>query len=208
MNIRFEDPYLLVVDKPHGLATQGTRDGEPDLYGILGADRPYLALHHRLDQPASGLVLLVLDPTVNAAIAAGFREHRIARTYLAVLAGEARDAVWDRPVEGRSARTLVRALGHGEGLSAVQIGLETGRQHQIRQHAAMSGRPVVGDRRYGGDAGRRWPRLALHAAKLGFVHPVSGETIVVESPIPDDLAELWTRAGGRAPLPEPSSRPF
>ncbi len=204
--VRYEDPWLLVVEKPHGLAAQATKRDEPDLFGVLGADRPYLGLHHRLDQPASGLVMFTLDPMVNAPIAEAFKEHRIARTYLAVLQGEATAAVWTRPIDRQPARTLVRVLGQGEGMSAVQIGLQTGRQHQIRQHAAMAGRPIIGDRRYGGDAGRRWPRLALHAAKLGFVHPIDGKTIVVESPIPPDLAELWTRAGGTSPLPEPPSR--
>jgi 23S rRNA-/tRNA-specific pseudouridylate synthase len=68
--------------------------------------------------------------------------------------------------------------------------------HQIRRHAAMAGVPVLGDLRYGGAAKKLWPRLALHARRLALAHPVSGASLVVESPIPADLAELWEAISG------------
>lgn len=198
LRIVHEDAALLVVDKPHGLPTQGTRDGEVGLYEQLRASRGELYLHHRLDQPASGLVLLVKDAAANAAIGAAFQRHTITRGYRAVLVGSATSGRWTWPVEGRSAATRVTVVGQGAGLSAVELTLETGRKHQIRVHAALAGVPVAGDRRYGGDAGRGWPRLALHASTLSLTHPVTGKLLALNAELPADLAPLWSRAGGEA----------
>jgi 23S rRNA pseudouridine1911/1915/1917 synthase len=191
----YRDRWLLVVDKPAGMATQPA-PGELDLHTTLMKAHGYVGLHHRLDQPASGLVLFTLDRSVNDAIAKGFREHTIRRTYRAVLDGHAVDATWDRPVEGKPARTDVRVVGRGAGASAVECELHTGRTHQIRVHAALAGRPILGDRRYGGDAGRRWTRLALHAWRLELTHPVTGQPLVATAELPEDLAPLWKQAGG------------
>ena len=75
-------------------------------------------------------------------------------------------------------------------MSLLEVDLKTGRTHQIRRHAVQSGHPVVGDRRHGGAAGRLWPRLALHAARLALGHPATGEPLVIESPLPSDLTGL------------------
>ncbi len=192
----YRDAWLLVVDKASGVPTQPAPGAANDVYSQLCRRERYVGLHHRLDQAASGLVLLTLDERVNAPIAEAFRSHAIERTYAAVLVGSATTGIWDRPIDGKSARTQVDLVGRGEGLSAVRLRLETGRTHQIRQHAAFAGRPIAGDRKYGGDAGRRWSRLALHAERLAFTHPVSGERVEVIAPIPVDLSALWARAGG------------
>jgi 23S rRNA pseudouridine1911/1915/1917 synthase len=196
IQVRYRDRWLLVADKPSGLPTQAGREGGPSLYGWVGDQVPYAGLHHRLDQPASGLVLFTLDAAINEPIARGFRDHTIRRLYAAVLDGDVVDTTWQRPIERQPARTDVRVLGHGQGTTAAELRLHTGRTHQIRVHAAMAGRPVLGDRRHGGDAGRRWPRLALHARSLAFRHPATGEQLTVRSPIPDDLRVLWSSAGG------------
>lgn len=196
MQIVYEDRWILVVDKPAGLPTQGTRAGEPGVYELLAALHRYVALHHRLDRPASGLVLLGLDRAANPGLAQAFREHSIERTYLAVLAGELpRDCTWSWPVEGKPARTQVRLVSRASGFSAVELRLHTGRKHQLRVHAAMAGLPLAGDRRYGGEAGRAWPRLALHAARLSLAHPVTGALLEVEAPLPEDLRSLWELVG-------------
>lgn len=192
----WRDRWLLVVDKPVGMPTQGAPGAADDLHSFLARKEPYVGLHHRLDQPASGLVLLTLDRDVNEAIARAFRSHSIARTYRAVLEGHAVEGAWERPVDGQAARTDVTVVGRGGGMTAVECTLHTGRTHQIRVHAALAGRPIIGDRRYGGDAGRRWPRLALHAWKLAFEHPISGAPVALTAPIPDDLRDLWKQAGG------------
>ncbi len=196
MNVIFRDRWLLVIDKPHGLPTQPTRDGDDSVFTRLQRQEPYVALHHRLDQPASGLVLFAVDPSVNEALTEAFREHDLDRVYAAVLSGVPAAKVWDRPIEGKPAKTHVEVIGKASGLCAARLTLDTGRTHQIRQHAAFAGTPLLGDRKYGGEMGRRWPRLALHACQLAFKHPMTGAQIALEAPIPADLIELWNRAGG------------
>lgn len=200
MRTVFADDHLVVIDKPSGLPTQATRQspqgGGDNAYDRLRAERPYVALHHRLDTAASGLVLFVVDPAVNAAVAAAFQGHRIARTYLAVAWGEVIDTVWTRPVDGKTARTEIEVVGAARGLTALRLRPITGRKHQLRVHAALAGTPLVGDPTYGGEAMRRWPRLALHATALGLAHPATGEALVLEAPLPADLEGLWREAGG------------
>ncbi len=196
----YRDRWLWVVDKPAGLATQD--DGGDDLVSLLRPQVPYLGVHHRLDQPASGLVLFTTHESVNAAIAEGFREHKIRRTYLAVLDGDLEAPVtWAWKVDGKNARTHTAPLGRAGGRTAVELTLETGRKHQIRVHAALAGLPLVGDRRYGGDSGRAWPRLALHAARLALDHPAGAGPLAIEAALPADLLPLWERSGGRSSTP-------
>lgn len=202
----YRDPVLLVVDKPSGLPTQPDRDGTPDLYTLLCAHEPYVGLHHRLDRPASGLVLLTLSPEVNATVAEDFRTHAIERHYLAVLAGDALapgdTATWTQPLDGRPARTDARILGAGSGLLAALLSPHTGRTHQLRRHAALAGLPMLGDRRYGGHAATWLPRLALHAWRMRLQHPLSGALLELHAPLPSALAQAWGLAGGHLPVPD------
>jgi 23S rRNA pseudouridine955/2504/2580 synthase len=198
MTLVYEDEVLLVVDKPAGLPTQVPRGGGDNLFDRLRADRPYVGLHHRLDTAASGLVLFTLDRQVNAAIADCFREHAIDRRYRAILSGWVEAGAWERPVEGRDARTEVEVCGRRSGRTAVELTLRTGRHHQIRVHAALAGAPVLGDRRYGDEAAKAFPRLALHAAHLGLLHPRSRLPLEWSAPLPPPLDEVWTGiTGGR-----------
>lgn len=193
---RFRDRWLLVVDKPSGLPSQPTRSGHAQhLYGILQATEAYVGLHHRLDTPASGLVLLTVDRSANKAIAEGFRTGQIHRHYQVVVVGDPGDAgEWTTELDGQAARTRFRRISSAGGMSVLECRLDTGRTHQIRRHAATAGTPVVGDRRHGGAAGRLWPRLALHAAALELAHPITGETLRVDSPLPPDLTGLFAPA--------------
>ena len=190
--IHYQDAHLVVVEKPHGLPTQGTRRSDDNhLYQHVLERFPRAALHHRLDTPASGLVLFTIDPAANRGIAAAFRSHTIDRRYIAVLAGDpGGEGTWSTPLDGRAARSHYRRLGEANGMSVVEVHLETGRTHQIRRHAALAGHPIIGDRRHGGVAGRLWPRLALHAAGLSLRHPLSGADLKVSSELPEDLLEL------------------
>jgi 23S rRNA-/tRNA-specific pseudouridylate synthase len=188
----YEDPLLIAVDKPCGLAAQGTRDPKQEhVHGILCARYPYVGLHHRLDTPASGLMLLTLHRSVNKAIADAFREHRIRRSYRVVVLGDpGASGEWTDPLDGKRALTRFSRLSAADGMSVLEVELETGRTHQIRRHAVQAGHPVVGDRRHGGSAGRLWPRLALHAVRLELLHPRSGKPLVIESSFPGDLEGL------------------
>lgn len=188
---------MVVADKPHGMPTQRTAGGEPGLVEHLSEELGIgLTLHHRLDQPASGVVVFGAHPHANRGLANGFRTHTIRREYRAVLAGQAEAGAWDWPVQGKAARTEVSVEATAAGMTAVRVTLRTGRKHQIRVHAAMAGVPIVGDRRYGGEVGRAWPRLALHAARLTMTHPVTGDALEFTAPLPADLTDLWARVGG------------
>jgi 23S rRNA-/tRNA-specific pseudouridylate synthase len=190
----FRDHHLLVVDKPAGVATQADKNGQPGLYDALRADDPTLALHHRLDRPASGLVVFGRSGKANKSLADGFRTHAIQRTYVAILVGEAVSGTWDAPIDGKTARSDVTVLHSANGFTAVSMSLHTGRTHQLRRHAAMNGTPIAGDRRYGGSASRAWGRLALHAATLSLKHPEPRARPTIESPLPDDMAAHWALA--------------
>ena len=192
LNVRHADEWIVIVDKPSGLPTQGTRDSSVDhLYAQILKQYPDAALHHRLDRPSSGLVLFTINKTVNPSISKAFREHTIDRRYLAVLAGDPGQAgTWNHNIDGKRAVTHFKRIGVGDGMALIEARLETGRTHQIRVHAALSGQPIVGDRRHGGAAGRLWPRLALHAVTLALSHPVTGQPLRVDSPPPPDLTPL------------------
>ena len=195
--VRYRDQFVVVVDKPCGLPSQVGRDGGRDhVHGIVAGNEPYAGLHHRLDTPASGLLILAVDKAANAGLAKGFREGTIHRTYLAVVLGDpGPKGRWEEPLDGDEARTRWKRRSSAEGVSVLEVELDTGRTHQIRRHAADAGFPIIGDRRYGGAAGRAWPRLALHAARLALEHPVSGKPLAVDSPVPEDLQGLFAQAG-------------
>ncbi len=181
----YRDATLLVIDKPAGVPSQRTASGEPGVYELLAAREAYVALHHRLDRRASGLLLLALDRRVNRRLASAFRQHTIRRIYVARCEGEVLPGSWNWPIGDKPARTEVEPLSvNPDGTTDVRCTLETGRTHQIRIHAAMNGTPLVGDRRYGGDLARPWHRLALHATTLRFTHPLCGTPLTLESPVP------------------------
>lgn len=197
MTVVWSDGALVVVDKPAGLPTQAAKGGSDNLHDRLKAQHPYVGLHHRLDAAVSGLVLFTLDPSMDRWATDAFRGHAIGRRYVAVASGLVASGTWERPVGGRDARTVVEALASKGGLTALRLLPTTGRKHQLRIHAALAGSPLVGDRRYGGTAARMWPRLALHAERLVFVHPKTGATHTLHSRLPEDLAPLLERLLGQ-----------
>ncbi len=196
--IVLQDKHILIVDKPSGMPAQPDPSGDLDVHTWAVQRFQRCGLHHRLDRPASGLMLLSLDPSVDRSLTRLFRDHDIGRSYHAVLVGDPPDGArdWNRPVGGKPARSRMEPLASAGGLFCAALTLETGRYHQLRQHAALDGTPIAGDKRYGDDAGRLWPRLALHAGALRLNHPATGALIEVFAPIPEDLRELWRRAGG------------
>ena len=192
LDIRHRDAHIVVVDKPFGLPSQGTQRPHQDhLFAQVKAQFPHAALHHRLDTPASGLVLFTIHPSANKGIAEAFRTRSITRGYLAVVVGDPGPrGSWSNELDGKTALTHFERLGADGGMTLLEVHIETGRTHQIRRHAAISGHPIVGDKRHGGIAGSLWPRLALHAASLQFRHPISGDPVRVSSPVPERLRTL------------------
>ncbi len=186
-----------------------------DLSGIGGVERPGIV--HRLDKDTSGLILVAKNDRTHQGLSLAFRWRRVHKTYLAVCYGHPTgEEVVDAPIErhaserqrmavrdgGREARTVVRLQEHLVGTSVVNCHPVTGRTHQIRVHMAHIGHALVGDPLY---AGRQWrgladparaaccrafPRQALHAWKIAFVHPVSELEMELEAPVPADLSQL------------------
>jgi 23S rRNA pseudouridine1911/1915/1917 synthase len=212
--VAYEDTHLAVVDKPAGVVTHpGAGDtGTTLAAGVLyrwpatrgvGEEQRW-GIVHRLDRDTSGLLVIALDHEAHAALRSMVRHHQVGREYLALVAGSppaptgtieaplSRDA--RRPTrrrvdpEGKQAVTHYRVEERLGSTSLLRVRLETGRTHQIRVHLASVGLPVVGDRVYGTSAGS--PRQFLHSARISFTHPLTGDPIDVESPLPPDLAEV------------------
>nr|WP_255216185.1 RluA family pseudouridine synthase [Pseudenhygromyxa sp. WMMC2535] len=177
-----------------------------------GVTRPYVGVVHRLDRGASGLVLFTIRDIANKSLHKQFVEHSVRRRYRVRVRGQAPEAITcDAALVERksgvaiadagdpnaqSARTHFRRLARFEdvGEDLLEAELETGRTHQIRAHAAHLGFPVVGDHRYGpspetsaeaGRGEREIEPLRLHAYRLDFEHPLSGEAVSAESALPD-----------------------
>jgi 23S rRNA (cytosine1962-C5)-methyltransferase len=194
------DPSLLVVDKPSGVPVHGGREalGE-DVVTRLGrwlsarGEDPYLGVHHRLDQEASGVLLFTRQKDVNAVVARAFETHAVERVYVAAVTGAARlpasgileDRLLAKKGEatrvvksgGQLARARYRVLERRGERALVELRPETGRTHQLRIQLASRGAPIVGDTLYGGSPA---PRLLLHAARLGV--PELGHSFTREAP--------------------------
>lgn len=220
-----EDSHLVVVEKPAGVVVHpapGHRTGTlaQALAGRAagGADPWRPGVVHRLDRDTSGLLAVAKSDRVHRALQALIRERRMTREYLALVQGrlDARSGTVDAPLgRDRARRTVVStrtdkprpARTHFTRLESlgrttlVRARLETGRTHQIRAHFAAIGHPVAGDAAYGGEAGRRLglERQFLHAAWLAFPHPVTGDEVAAESPLPADLAAALDEARAEAP---------
>jgi 23S rRNA pseudouridine1911/1915/1917 synthase len=210
-SVIYDDDHLLVIDKPPGLLTVATETEKADTAFALLSDhlaamkagRPFVV--HRLDRDTSGLLLFARSAEVRDALQANWES--VTKTYLAVVEGAPRPAegvVENYLTEGRDLRVRAskrpgndakravsryRVLESRGGYSLVEVELVTGRKHQIRVHMAGLGCPVAGDKLYGA---RTDPakRLCLHAWRLAFEHPVTGERVELESPLPRVLSRV------------------
>ncbi len=179
---------------------------------------PRAGIVHRIDKDTSGLLVVARTLVAHTALVAALAEHAVAREYVALCVGAMTGGgTIDKPIDrhrtdrlkmavradGREAITHYRLVERFAHHSLLRVILETGRTHQIRVHLAHAGHPLVGDPLYGGrrqltadsspekrEALKSFGRQALHAAKLEFVHPVTGKTITVESPLPKDFTAL------------------
>ncbi len=226
LDVVFEDEHLLVVNKPPGLVVHpapgheaGTlvdalRAHVPGLDAGEDAIRPGIV--HRLDKDTSGLLVVAKTGPAHAALSAQMKERRMVKRYLALVEGAmpipegAIEAPIGRDLRqrqkmgivattrgGREARTRFRVLRTAHGRSLLDVQLETGRTHQIRVHLAAVQHPVVGDERYGRPQPPLPPRIFLHAARLEFAHPITGEWMAFEAPLPADLAAFLAEWEGR-----------
>ena len=196
--IVYNDSAIIVVDKPAGLVTAPTPEASRgDLLDQLTKHFGEVYLVHRIDLPTSGLLVFARTRDANKKLGDAFKLHDVDREYRAVAVGEVATQTIDRPIDRKRAVTHVTALESLPGATLIGCRLETGRTHQIRIHLAGLGHPLAGDRTHGGEVERafrpRPPRLALHAAVLGFTHPTTGERVRWEAPLPNDLA-TWIAA--------------
>lgn len=196
------DDHVIIAYKPAGLMTAPTPESDRgDLLDQLARRYGEVYLVHRIDLPTSGLLVFARTRDANRRLGQAFAAHDVEREYLAVAVGAVAAQTIDRPIEGRRAVTHVEPAEALDGATLVRVRIETGRTHQIRIHLAGAGHPIAGDPQHGGEASRtfvpRPPRLALHAAVLGFTHPATGERVRFASELPADLAAWVARL--RAP---------
>ena len=219
LDVAYEDDDVIVVNKPVGMVVHPA-PGHPDgtlvnallyhcgntLSGINGELRPGIV--HRIDRDTSGLIIAAKNDKAHLALAEQLQDHSLARVYEAVAVGNFREdsGTVDAPIgrhpvdrkkmaieprNGRPAVTHWRVLARYPGHTHVECRLETGRTHQIRVHLASIGHPLLGDTVYGSK--KPYPGLAgqcLHARKLIFRHPRTGERVELECPLPDWFQEV------------------
>jgi 23S rRNA pseudouridine1911/1915/1917 synthase len=174
------------------------------LSGIGGKERPGIV--HRLDKETSGCLVVAKNDVAHRELSKQFTERTVEKIYLALVAGKLRNEtgvienkIGRHPVHrqrmsvsspgGRAAKTEYRVLRSSEQASLVECKLHSGRTHQIRVHLHHLGNPVLGDKVYAPKFASDFPRQMLHAWKLGFHHPRSGEWKSFEAPLPEDFKE-------------------
>ncbi|MBM6722400.1 RluA family pseudouridine synthase [Pseudoflavonifractor phocaeensis] len=224
LDVVYEDEDVIAVNKPVGLVVHPAA-GHPDgtlvnallyhcgnsLSGINGALRPGIV--HRIDRDTSGLIIAAKNDAAHLALAAQLQDHSLYREYEAVCVGNLKQdqGTVNAPItrhptdrkkmavnflQGREAVTHWTVLERFPGYTHIQCRLETGRTHQIRVHMAHTGHPLLGDVVYGSK--KPWPGLAgqcLHARRLSFVHPRTGERLTLECPLPSWFQEVLTKLG-------------
>ena len=223
LDIVYEDGDVIVVNKPVGMVVHpapGHPDGTlvnalmhhcgASLSGINGELRPGIV--HRIDRDTSGLIIAAKNDAAHLALAQQLQDHSLYREYETVVIGGMKEdqGTVDLPIarhptdrkkmavnhyNGRRAVTHWRVLNRYRGYTHLQCRLETGRPHQIRVHLAQTGHPVLGDPVYGG-LRKGFPELVgqcLHARRLSFVHPATGERLTLECPLPDYFTATLAR---------------
>jgi len=212
VSIVFEDEHILILDKPAPLACQcSPKHPENTLENRLAwhyrdlknfTFRPL----NRLDRGTSGLMAAAKYAHACQRLQSQLHTPAFVRQYLAVVEGhmegsgtinlpisKVNDATVRRfvdPASGKPSVTHYEVVGHGNGRTLVRLQLETGRTHQIRVHLSHLGFPIVGDFLYGAEIPELPQRFALHAAYIGLDHPITGERIVFDSPLPPELKHL------------------
>jgi 23S rRNA pseudouridine1911/1915/1917 synthase len=245
LNILYEDPSIIVVDKPAGMVVHPAA-GNPsgtlvnallyhcrDLSGINGVLRPGIV--HRLDKDTSGVMVVAKDDQAYHHLIKQFKNRTVEKVYLAIAYGEfiqaeglidsaigrhpkERKRMSTRTKKGRIAITRWKRVEHLDGFSLLEIYPQTGRTHQIRVHLSSMGHPLLGDPLYGrkGRPGsiqdpllkecvRRMNRQALHANRLAFDHPRTGERVQFEALLPQDMQDIleWLRSQFNKNSPSP-----
>ncbi len=216
-DILFEDDAILVINKPAGFAVHGGSGINSGVIEALRELRPesrFLELVHRLDRDTSGCLIIAKKRSALRTLHEYFRGDGVKKSYLALLDGrwEKKKLIVDQPLlknvsqggermvkvssAGKPSQTLFKRLTVYQGATLVEASPFTGRTHQIRVHALWLGHAIIGDERYGNKETnkafrqRGYKRLFLHAHKLQFSHPVTGELLKLVAPLAEDLQAL------------------
>lgn len=209
LKILYEDRHIVVIEKPEGVLSVSTAfERDETAMSFLKArykgGRVYPV--HRLDQDTSGVMLFALTEKARDAMKETFEKHAIDRVYLAIIEGhldisagtwssyQNEDANYyvrnyDDPSKGKLAITHYKVLASSKWHSLVEFKLETGRKNQIRAHCQMVGHSVAGDKKYGAETDPV-KRLCLHAAHLGFEHPITRKKMSFDAPVPEQFNKL------------------
>jgi 23S rRNA pseudouridine1911/1915/1917 synthase len=217
-SVIYEDEHLLVVDKPAGVVVHPARGHATGTLAqalggrVAGGEEPWRAgIVHRLDRDTSGLLVVAKSDPVHRALKSLLAARRLRREYLALVDGHpsARSGTIDAPIgrdrrdrlkvsidtdHPRAARTHFEVQQLLPDAALLRVTLETGRTHQIRVHLAAIGHPVSGDPLYGVAGRYGLTRQFLHAQRLSFEHPITGEQLDLRAPIPDEFARALERA--------------
>ena len=209
LDVVWEDPDILIIDKPAPLPSVASRQGgetlENRVFSYLGCPEDFVYRPvNRLDKGTSGLMMAAKNAHIQQRMQRMLHTDGFIREYLAVVDGRPGEekGVIDLPIghgpgikrvidaAGRPAFTEYEVLKAGESRSLLRLKLHTGRTHQIRVHLAALGCPVAGDFLYGQEDERLPGRFALHSYRLCFCHPLSGEWVEARSPMPANLQEM------------------
>ena len=202
LDILFEDTWIIVFNKPGGMPMH--RAAEVDDRNLVEVGTALLREQgmeaklrpvNRLDRGTSGAVILAKSPTAAGMFGRFVKEEGLDKLYMAVVGGEMAGAgIIDAPLEGKEATTRYQTLAAGNGMALLAVAPVTGRMHQIRQHLALAGHPVVGDVRYRGyPLPKGFPGFALHSFRTIFTHPATGAVETVCAPLPAPFRELCER---------------
>ncbi|MDD5773424.1 MAG: RluA family pseudouridine synthase [bacterium] len=215
LKILYEDDHLIVINKPKGMVThpaKGNYSGTlvsallyhcKNLSGINGYLRPGIV--HRLDKDTTGVMVAAKDDITHAGLVKQWQDRTITRKYIALVNGEMdkSELTVDEPIgrhkvqrqrmavnlsSGRNAISKIKILEKFNGVSLIEVRILTGRTHQIRVHLSYLKHPVIGDALYGKKSDII-DRQALHAAVLGFTHPITNKYMEFSSPIPKDMKQ-------------------
>lgn len=222
ISILYEDNHLIVVEKPVNMPVQADDSKDIDLLSYVKNDikhrynKPgnvYVGMIHRLDRPVGGVIVFAKTSKAASRMSNILRKQELERKYMAVVRGTLEqkqgrmiDYLWkdrrrnmvhvveQKHVDAKKAVLDYKRIATKEGLSLVQVQLQTGRSHQIRVQMQANGHPLYGDQKYGANINKPGQQIALWAYSLAFDHPVKKERITVTSPLPTTHPwNLWEK---------------
>ena len=217
MNVLYEDNHLIIVNKASGEIVQGDKTGDSPLSDTVKLwlkekyNKPgnvFCGVAHRLDRPVTGIVVFAKTSKALSRLNEMFKNKEVKKTYWAIVKNrpekeeaelhhylvrnekQNKSYAYDKEKGGSKLAILhYKLLSSSEKYNLLEIGLQTGRHHQIRSQLSKIGCPIKGDLKYGFDRSNPDGSISLHSRRVSFIHPVSKELIEVTAPVPDE--RLW-----------------